>query len=355
MESTQPPAPTRDERIAALNERAHGASLRGAWERSGRAREAERVRPWVWRWEDVKACLLEAGDVVPIDDVMRMRTIALINPTSASAPGMVGMLNATMQHLGPGEFTQSHRHTRTSVYFMIQGSQTSTIAESEEQPMGRGDLLVQPSWTWHGTTNRGADPAIWLTVQDTGIINAFDVEFRDAYPGGNLQPAHKPDGYFRQRLGSYRTNANLQCDGAGFPIKYGWAETRATLQSLADAEEIDPWDGVVLDYRNPVTGGATTYTLGCRVQLIPPGMETKAHRHTGSAVYLVVEGQGSALAGDRIEGEEAIRWSTADCFSIPSWQWHRFKNESARDPLILFSVHDRPLLDAAHLYREESR
>src|SRR5581483_9884312 len=136
--------------------------------------------------------------------------------------GTTSTITATMQHLGPGEITQAHRHMRTSVYFMVQGAQVATTAESEQQWMEPGDLLVQPSWTWHGTINHGPEPAVWLTVQDTGLINTFDVEFRESYPDGEIQPATKAEGYYLQRLALYQTSAQLAVDGAAFPIKYRW-------------------------------------------------------------------------------------------------------------------------------------
>src|SRR5581483_3630630 len=135
------------QRLDALNQRAHAASLHGAWDKRGRA-QADAVRPWLWRWSDVLPCLLEAGDLVPIDDTMRMRTIGLLNPTNASPSVTTRTMSATMQHLGPGEITQAHRHARTSLYFMLQGEDVSTTAEGEHQPMEPGDLLIQPSWTW---------------------------------------------------------------------------------------------------------------------------------------------------------------------------------------------------------------
>jgi gentisate 1,2-dioxygenase len=341
----------RSERIAALNERSKAANLRGAWHREGRP-QAEPVRPWVWHWNDVLPCLLEAGEIVPIDNVMRMRTIGMRNPTQPGTLTTTPTLTLTMQHLGPGEITESHRHTRTSLYFFVQGQNTTTIAEGEQQPMEPGDLLIQPSWTWHGTTNTGPDPSIWLTIQDTGLINTFDVEFRGSYSGGGVQPATKPEGYYRNRLGLYNTSAALETEGAFYPIKYPWKDTLAMLEALAEAEESDPCDGVVLDYKNPLTGGPATLTMGARIQMLRPGEETQPHRHTGHAIYHVVRGAGQARVGS--DGDvQSLDLAERDCFSLPTWEWHRLRNTSNNEPLILFSVNDHPLLEITKLSREE--
>ncbi len=99
--------------------------------------------------------LLEAGELAPLDDVMRMRTLHMTNSADTLPLGVSRTFAAMLQHVNGGEVTDSHRHTATSVYFAIQGSGIYTTAEGEQQFMEPGDLLTQPSWTWHGTTNTG--------------------------------------------------------------------------------------------------------------------------------------------------------------------------------------------------------
>jgi len=38
---------------------------------------------------------------------------------------------------------------------------------------------------------------------------------------------------------------------------------------------------------------------------------------------------------------------------VPSWKWHHFKNMSKKEPAIIFSVTDRPILESLGLFREE--
>lgn len=345
-------APTAADPLEALNERAQRASLRGAWQREEREKEPE-IQPWLWRWEDISSCLLEAGRLVPIGDTMRMRTMTLVNPSRPSPYGTTRTITMTIQHLGPGEMTESHRHTRTSLYFMVQGSGSiHTIAEGEQQSMEPGDLLIQPSWTWHGTSNNGDDQAIWITVQDTGIINTFDAEFREQYPEGPVQPVTKPDGYHFRRLGILRPRTQEATEGQ-LPIKYRWADALEALEELAQRGESNPYDGVVIEYTGPATGGPTTPTIACKVQLLRAGEETRPHRHTSNTIYHVVQGQGVTKVGKRKGEEKEMPWRRRDCFFVPPWQWHLHRNTSSSEPAILFSVSDRPLLDVAGLYRQE--
>ena len=124
-----------------LNARLKKASLKGAWQREPRKRQPD-VLPWLWCWDDIASNLLAAGELIPIDDVMRMRTISLVNSSRPMAVGTVNTFGATVQHLNPGEVTESHRHTSASLYFVIQGDGCFTTAEGEQQFMEPGDLLV---------------------------------------------------------------------------------------------------------------------------------------------------------------------------------------------------------------------
>jgi len=51
-------------------------------------------------------------------------------------------------------------------------------------------------------------------------------------------------------------------------------------------------------------------------------------------------------------GDDLV-WGAKDCLFVPSWKWHKHRNTSKKEPAILFSVTDRPVLDHLGLYREE--
>jgi gentisate 1,2-dioxygenase len=341
-----------EERLAALNAAVQKASLRGAWEKNRAPLRQPDNPPHIWRWKEMLPHVLESGELVPLDESVKMRTLHMVNPSESVPLGTTPTFAAMLQHLNPGEVTESHRHTATSVYFMIQGSGIYTTAQGEQQFMEPGDLLTQPNWTWHGTTNSGKESAIWLTAMDTSLTQYLNAWFNEKYPDGFSEPVTKPDGYYRRRTGALRSSA-VQHTGA-VPIKYRWRDTLDILEDLAGAGEVDPFEGVVVDYSDPLSGGPTTTTLGCRLQMFRPGEETRSHRHTCSTIYHVVNGAGVTEIGKNKAGERVLNWSERDCFSVPPWHWHRFRNESPRESAILFSVSDRPLLDAVKLYREQS-
>jgi gentisate 1,2-dioxygenase len=181
----------------------------------------------------------------------------------------------------------------------------------------------------------------------------LDVWFAEKFPDGHSQPVTKPDGYHMKRLGVLRPSTAPEGSGP-FPLKYPWRDTIAALEELANVGETDPYDGVVLDYVEPQSGGSTTATLHCRVQMLGPGEETRSHRHTCSTVYFVVRGSGVTWVGKSKAEQSTLEWGERDCFNVPTWHWHRFSNHSSDHAAILFSVSDRPLFQALRLYREQA-
>jgi gentisate 1,2-dioxygenase len=130
-------------------------------------------------------------------------------------------------------------------------------------------------------------------------------------------------------------------------LLYSWEQTWAALNALR-GHAGSPFDGIALDYRHPQTGGPVMPTMGCCVQLLRPDERTKAHRHTGSAVYHVVKGQGQTI----IDGQKFI-WRKGDIIALPPWSLHEHANTSTTDDAVLFSIQDVPVLHALGLYYEE--
>jgi gentisate 1,2-dioxygenase len=88
--------------------------------------------------------------------------------------------------------------------------------------------------------------------------------------------------------------------------------------------------------------------MACMIQLLRPSEHTKAHRHTGSAVYHVVQGSGYTV----IDGQR-FSWQKGDILAIPPWAVHEHANSSASADAVLFSIQDLPVLNALGLYYEE--
>ena len=82
---------------------------------------------------------------------------------------------------------------------------------------------------------------------------------------------------------------------------YRWKDAQAALERLKDYEG-SPYDGIIFEYIDPVTGGSVMPTMSFRCQLLLPGKNTLAHRKTASTVYCVLEGEGyTEVEGQRFE------------------------------------------------------
>jgi gentisate 1,2-dioxygenase len=131
-------------------------------------------------------------------------------------------------------------------------------------------------------------------------------------------------------------------------LLYSWDRTWEALNALRDHEG-SAFDGIALEYRHPQTGGAVMPTMACWAQLLRPGERTKAHRHTGSAVYNVVQGEGETV----IDGQ-CFAWHKGDIITLPPWSLHEHANTSSSTDAVLFSIQDTPVLQALGLYYEEA-
>jgi len=83
------------------------------------------------------------------------------------------------------------------------------------------------------------------------------------------------------------------------------------------------------------------------VQMIRKGEKLKPKRVTGSSIFHVVQGKGRSV----IDGKP-FDWEKGDIVALPSWAQHDFSCADSGDA-ILFSISDRPVLEALGLYREQ--
>ncbi|HXG51443.1 MAG TPA: cupin domain-containing protein [candidate division Zixibacteria bacterium] len=344
---------TDEARLDALHRRMAENSLGGHWQ----PREPKpELKPFLWRWPVIYSCLMESGEVVRlghVDEAAKRRTVQLVNPGIAAQKATSRTLQMSVQLVKPGERAECHRHTPAALRFVVEADGRGyTTVEGERMLMEPGDLILTPNWTWHDHYNPGDKPMIWLDVLDIHLVNHLDANFQENYGEGPAQPVTRPDGYCRQRLGAIRPRAG-KVGGGALPYTYKWRDALKALNELSAAGAADPHDGILLEYANPLTGGPTLPTIGCWIQMLRPGEETRPHRHTSSTIYHVVQGEGVTTVGEKKGAGEDLGWETRDCFFVPSSKWHRFKNRSRKEPAIIFSVTDRPVLESLGLYRHE--
>ena len=109
----------------------------------------------------------------------------------------------------------------------------------------------------------------------------------------------------------------------------------------------------VLILENPALPGqaCATGTLYAGLQLILPGEIAPAHRHTQSALRLVLDGEGAYTA---VDGERTTM-HRGDFIVTPRWTWHDHGNDGA-EPVVWLDGLDIPLVrffDAGFAEKDE--
>jgi len=328
-------------KLAELDQELEAKNMSGFWKTRVPLHSSE--APYLWKWKDVQDATMKAKDSIGIEAAER-RAIRLVNP---HAPGKSTSrtLQFTFSVVNPGEVAAAHRHNMAAIRFVVKGRGACTNVEGERFPMEEGDLILTPNWTWHDHFNGSNEPIIWLDGLDGPMIQSLNVLFFEQYEK-EVQPLSRREGDSTRRLGFARVPGAAGTGRQGVPFRYSWKSTYESLKSLAETEA-DPYDGTLLRYINPATGGFTFPTMSCEVQLLSARKTTGRHRHTSTVLYHVFQGHGRTHVG-----EGYLEWEKGDSFVIPLWQWHSHENLS-NEEAILFSINDRPIIEALELYREE--
>lgn len=331
-----------------FHQRIHDNHMYGLWELASQmtAHPMPEMVPWMWKWSLLDSVIQQSGEVVPVGN--ERRALQLFNPGMGGQWATTNTLIAAIQLLLPGEVARAHRHTPTAIRFIMQGSGAYTAVEGERVIMEPGDLVLTPNWLWHDHGNETGEPVVWMDGLDIPLVRSLNTMFFEMYRQQQV-PTTKPLNASKQLYGYGRLSPTWvkEVPASSPLLLYSWNQTREALQSLRDHEG-SPYEGIALEYTHPQTGGPCLPTIGCHVQLIRPGEQLKARRTTGSAVFSVAEGQGHTI----INGQQFV-WGKGDVIALPSWALHEHTNTGTTDA-VLFSIQDRPVMQALGFYREEA-
>ncbi|MEU6734626.1 cupin domain-containing protein [Streptomyces physcomitrii] len=325
---------------------------------------ANEIEPWypqpksvpvLWSYEKLRPLVLESLALVKGDEAGR-RVVMLVNPGRKDVSAAVGMLYTGLQVMGPGESMTAHRHQASALRFVVEGQGAWTVVDGQKLRVGPRDFAITPNWTWHEHGNESPEgtggPVIWQDGLDIPLVNAHDAGFYEVHPELYQQPRPIPDSSLLTYGSGVLRPFGFE-DGWHKPYSplfaYPWERAYPALLDAAKASEGSPYDGIILEYSNPLTGGPVMPTMGAHLQLLRPGQATRAHRHTGSVVYNVAKGSGSSvIAGQRFD------WREGDIFAVPSWAWHEHANADASEDAVLFSFDDFPVMRSLGFWREEA-
>ncbi len=342
-----------DPRLRELEARMAAANLRGQWQID--ANRPQNIRkgangqvfiepspagvPHVWRWQDMQQILQNALEAMT-DSYTARRALMFTNPKLQR--GTTQNLVAGMQVVKAGEIAWAHRHTINALRFSIQGSEkVFTVVDGRPLAMEPYDLLLTPGWSWHDHHNESDREAIWMDALDVPFTVGMNLNFYEE-PGDIAQEQNRQESLPSMLYRPANSPRSTQ------PYRYPWKETLKALQTL-EKEPVDPYHGRQLEYVNPLTNGPCLPTIKCQVQLLPPGFSGKLHRTTASSIAFAIQGEGRTIFADK-----EITWGKHDTVAIPNWSWHRHVNNSSREPAILFTLSDSPILTTLGFNREET-
>ncbi len=322
-----------------------------------------RAVPYVWSFERVIEPLLrESARLVSMSDSER-RSLILVNPGLSPRRASVTTMYTAYRLNDPNEVMPPHRHSPSAIRFGLTGARNFTGVEGEDIEFGPGDMVLTPHDTWHNHGNKGDEPAVNLSVLDLPLVETLNaVYFEHDYKervDGRERKMREQSAYYSANYskliygrGGYKPLfvSHERGTGAASPMYvYRWEPMRELLEENVDADG-DPYEGISVEYIDPLTGGPVFKTMTFFAQMLRPGERTLPLRQTASLLVSPFEGD----PGYSLVDGERHDWARFDTFAIPGGSWVEHVNETSR-PIVLFVASDAPALDKLGLYKRWGR
>ena len=254
------------------------------------------------------------------------RAITLVHPDTAG--GTSNTLVMAVQLVKAGEAVYAHRHTAAAMRFILEGGKdTYTVTDGEKCIMERGDLVVQPNWSWHNHVNESDRDSVWIDALDVGLMAMLRTMFQEPHPAEQVKLFNSATD------NTVRNPANLAPPGS--------SPKETDLQVAGDASRPEgdarggpgaPTMAVAWNTATRPREGPTFPTFSCWIQMLDPGERTLPHRHTanhlchgfsGSGV-IEVEGNGNGVGRRRLRGRSQLELAPA----------HQQFGHRTRDPIL---------------------
>jgi gentisate 1,2-dioxygenase len=303
--------------IEELNAWMRAHHLHGFWVQGGGGTGVQ-VKPHLWKWA---ASQTELTGLVGTPSIGREgtapRMLRFRNPEQRGVPGTISL---SLQVLMPAERASAQRSLHNQTWLVVEAPNgANVLLDDTFFSLRTGDLAVAPGGTDMVIHNDGSQPAILLHTTDADLVGFIGANVTDLSELPLLRP----------------------------PAIYAWIDTVNGMATFKADGGGNPHDGIHLRYTSPIDGEPTLPTYSCEMQLLPPGLETRPHRHNSTATYFVFRGVGhTRLAGEQLE------WAQGDVFCVPPWALHSHGNTGDEDA-VLYSVDDWPTMTKMGFYRVE--
>jgi gentisate 1,2-dioxygenase len=132
---------------------------------------------------------------------------------------------------------------------------------------------------------------------------------------------------------------SLEPQSQAVPYVWHWRDLRPQAMRAAELVGTQQAERRVLRLTNPNLPGIASNTLVANIQIVMPGEIARAHRHSGAALRLIIEGQG----GYTVVNGERVPMAPGDLVLTPNWSWHDHANDTDA-PMIWLDGLDTPLV-----------
>jgi gentisate 1,2-dioxygenase len=340
----------------------------GGGEKLGKGRVSanqHKALPCLWRWKDYGPYLesmsriAAEAEISPIEFADR-QSILLVNPGLGGRLQITSTMRTAISVYVPGDEAPAHIHSANASRTILTDGGGYTNVEGERCECRRGDIIWTPNGTWHDHGNDSTSPVIWIDMLDWPLLEYLDAAWVDMdYAGtsktnAKVQQTTHTDGYSARLYGTGGLKPGFVSHQRGWGhnptpmIHYRGADVRDALHALRN-EAGDPYEGIVMQFVNPVTGAPVYPTMDYSAQLLRPGESTRFKRETSSTFVIVIEGEGfSEVGGTRYD------WEKNDVLVIPNFLWRRHVNTGKSDA-VLYTVSDAALMRNIGQYRSQGK
>jgi gentisate 1,2-dioxygenase len=263
------------------------------------------MRVHVWRGDEARSALQEASGFVGTD-VAERRNLIMVNPAPGNTYATTRNIVAAYQMIQPGETARSHRHTPAVLRLVLDAANdVYTVVDGRRVDMTPGDVVLTPSWCWHGHANEGDEPAFWLDFLDVPFVRHMEATLFEPHPETFQRPTER-DSTFRILLPTVLRD-------------------RSGMHTVEIAKDVMP-------------------TIGLHAIRLPSGTDTMKLHESANNLYAVISGTVRAT----IDGLADEFLGRGDVLAVPSWHAHTLHGV---EDATLLRVTDEPIMAKFSLLR----
>ena len=273
-------------------------------------------KPIQWRYSECEQALDAAGRLINTELAER-RNLVMRNPVPGNDIATTRTLVCAYQMILPGEKARSHRHAPHAFRVILDAKGAYSTVDGEKTLMETGDIVLTPGWSWHGHGHDGDAPAYWFDGLDVPLNHLLEPMFFEDHPDGFVE---------------VDTLTEVS------PYRFTWDSTQKALETARADDEGYYGPHILLDT-------PSMPTMGLYVHRWDSGFATRRQRSATNNVFLVMQGSGTSVIGDK-----TFEWRRGDTIAAPCWSWIEHK---AAEDSVTFRMTDEPLMRFARYYRFE--